>query len=487
MSVRRSLAWMIISQGGLFILQFGSTVVLSRLLTPYETGVYAASASIIGLLSILQSFGLSLLIIREPEIDEDLIACAFTINALLATFLAATIFGLSSVGGYFLNEIGVQHVMSMLAILPLLQIFEFLPASNLERRGQFKVIAAVNFCKALVNATATISFAVTGFSYMSIAWGAILAAVAGAIGFNIAGKQHVSLRPGLAEWRRVLRFGMEQIAIQGVNTASNRISEFLLGRLLGLSALGLFSRAATLNSLIWNHIHLVVGRVVFVELAEQKRKGISLRQIYLHTVEIITGILWPAFTGMAIMSGPAVRIVFGEQWIGAAMPLTALSLASLLLVSITMTWELFVVNHETGTQARLEAVRSGVGLAFFTAGTLISLTAAAAGRIAEACFSLWLYRPHISRMTSTKTGDFVSIYCRSAILTLAGCCPAFILMVASEWSAQVSVASVAAAIVAGLILWSIAASLTKHAVYYEGKRIIVAYRARSTHSKSLTE
>jgi hypothetical protein len=34
-----------------------------------------------------------------------------------------------------------------------------------------------------------------------------------------------------------------------------RISDIMLGRLLGLGALGIYNRASGLNRLIWNNIH----------------------------------------------------------------------------------------------------------------------------------------------------------------------------------------------------------------------------------------
>ena len=44
-SVRQSLAWMMLSQGGLFLLQFGGSVAMARLLTPYEMGIYAVASA----------------------------------------------------------------------------------------------------------------------------------------------------------------------------------------------------------------------------------------------------------------------------------------------------------------------------------------------------------------------------------------------------------------------------------------------------------
>ena len=476
MSVRRSLAWLMISQGGFFVLQFGGAVVLARLLTPYDMGIYAAAAAIIGILGILQAFGLTLFIIREPEVGPDLLASAFTINALLAVLLALTIVGLSAFGGALLREPGVERVMLALAPLPLIGIFEFLPATLLERRAEFRVIAVINLVRAAVTTLVAVSLAFAGFSYMSIAWGSIAAAVVGAIAFMIAGRQHVSFRVGLVAWRHILKFGLQQLAIQGVNAVSGRAAEFLLGRLLGLSALGLYGRASNLNNMIWSNIHLVVGRVVLVDLAEQRRRGIDLRDGYLRIVELITALLWPCFAGLAVLAGPLINIVYGGAWVAAAPPLAALAVAAILLISITMTWELFVICHETARQARFEFLRTGVGLVMFIAGCFLSLTGAAVGRIGEALFSVIIYRPHIERMTSTRLTDYVPIYCRSAILTAAACGPAFVLMIVYGWSPYVPFVLVAAVVAAGVAAWLGAVFLIDHALLNELRRIVAKGR-----------
>src|ERR1700746_1335783 len=62
-SVRQSLAWMMLSQGGLFLLQFGGSVAMARLLTPYEMGIYAVASAIVGILGAIRATGLNVFLI----------------------------------------------------------------------------------------------------------------------------------------------------------------------------------------------------------------------------------------------------------------------------------------------------------------------------------------------------------------------------------------------------------------------------------------
>jgi O-antigen/teichoic acid export membrane protein len=479
MSYKRHLAWMSLSQAAFFGLQFAGSVIVARLLTPYDMGVYGIALAITGILSILQAFGLNGFMVREPELGPEITRSVFTINLLLSIALAGLIAALSPLGGRFLHEDGVRRVLLLLAALPLLGALEFLPATQVERAANFKAIALINMGRTATSQIVTVWLAFAGFSFMSLAYGQIAGSSFSVLAYTLVGRRHVSFRIGLSDWRRVLSFGLNMLAISGVNAIAARLSEALLGRLIGLSALGLYSRASSLNSLVWDNIHLVIGRVVFVDLAAQKRSGASLRATYLTLVEVLTALLWPAFAGLAIVSGPFIRLVYGQRWVAAAHPLAMLSIAAILLVAISMTWELFVVSGETAKQARLEFMRAGVGLGLFGVGCLFGLTTAAAGRIGEAAFSIWLYRPHLDRMTQTHTKDFAAIYGRSAALTLLTVAPPGIIMALHGGSETTPLAQLAPAIALGGLMWLGALYRMRHPLAMEAVRLASVRLGRS--------
>jgi O-antigen/teichoic acid export membrane protein len=314
--------------------------------------------------------------------------------------------------------------------------------------------------------------AFAGASYLSMAYGTLAGAAASLVCFNVLGRRYVRLRFKLVEWRRALAHGMHMLAIGGVTALGGRASEIALGHFAGLAALGLYGRASTLNNLLWENIHIVIGRVLLVDFAQKKQQGQSLRDIYLRAVEILTALLWPAFAGLAVLAGPFIHIVYGEKWGAAAAPLSMLAMAAILLVSITQTWEVFVASRETGRQARLEFVRTGVGLAAFVGGALISLTAAAAARVGEAAFALFLYRPHLDRMTDTRIGDFLPIYARSALLAVAAVGPAIVMMTLNGWSPKAPVWQVAGSVLAGMAAWAAAVTATRHPLRAEALRLL---------------
>lgn len=472
MSIRRSLGWVGVAQASFVVTQFVGSVILARLLTPREMGVYALASSVVGLVAMVQSLGLAEFIISQRELHRRTIAAAFTVNAVLALLVAVLVGAVALFGGFLLNDASVSHVLLVISVLPLIGALEFRPGALMQREARFKALALINIGRHLTATVVTVLLAFRGFSSMSLAYGQIMGSMAAVILINLIGFRHASLAVSISEWRRIGRFGLQMLAIGGVNNLTGRVADIALGRLLGLAELGLFSRAQNIFSLVWNNVHSVAGGVIMSDFAAQRREGRSLRPRYLSAVAMFTGLLWPAFTGLAVLAGPLINLVYGEKWLGAAIPLSLLCFSALPLIAITMTWEVFIACGETARQAKFETWRSLIGLALFTTGCLFSLNAAAAAKIGDSTVTYLIYRRHLERMTDTHRHDFVGLYRQGLLLTLAAVAPAVGVMAWYGWSPKAASYAVAAAIVAGLGLWLVALRALGHPLLGEISRVL---------------
>ena len=478
MSVRRNMIWMAASQASAFIAQFVTTVVLARLLTPYEMGIFAAALAVAGLLAILRNVGLGNYVIRAGVLTPEMLATSFTINALLSLLIAAAVAVMAVLGGALLGESGVRTVLLVVAAVPLINIFEFRPAMVTEREGRFGDIAAVNVIRAVASGVVAVVLAYHDHSYMSLAYGQVVGGVLAAVGFNLVGWRHASLRVSLAGWRGILSLGAHMFVSSGIGVGTVRLAELALARLLGLEALGMYSRAGSVANMAWESISLIVGRPVFVDMAEQRRQGRSLRNSYLRVTAMMTGLLWPAFVGLAVLAGPLVLLLYGPQWGDAGLPLSLLALSSVPSAALVMASAVLVVTERTATQAQVEVIRSLAGLALFLGGCLLGLNWAAASRILEGLLAFALYRRLLQRMTDTKASDFTPIYLRSLALTVVAVAPAAGVMVWYEWSAQAPLAVLGVAVVTGTLLWGGLLYQMRHPLFEEARWMLSRLRAK---------
>ena len=394
--------------------------------------------------------------------------------------MTAVILTASAVERFQFDNIPVAQVLAPLAFSPLIGIPKFRPAIMLQREMNFRVLALINLAEGLVAMAGVIGLALQGFAYMSLAYSNLIAAVFGAACVNLVAGRHAGFRFSLSEARAMATFGLNIMSINGVNTLAARLSEIVLGNMLGLAALGLYSRATNVSSQIFDNIYGGITRVLFVQLSTDFRERGVLRDVFLRGFEMITALIWPLLIGLAVLSRPVIYILYGERWLGAAQPLSLLLVAQFVVICYGMNWELFVLRDETAKQARFEAIRAVAGVATFTIGCLFSISAAAVGRIAEALLGLVLYQPHMARMAETLPGELKRAYLTGGALTVAAVLPSFVLMLAEGWSHTTPPALIAGAVLLGVIMWLVLLTRLKHPLAAEvqsvGRKLVVKLR-----------
>jgi O-antigen/teichoic acid export membrane protein len=471
MSVRRSLAW---SYGGhaiAFVFTFGASVVVARILSPRELGVFALALAATGVLAILSAFGVGPYLVREQHISPAKSATAFTVNGIVNVSLALAILMLGSLGSAFLAEPSVGRVLKVLAILPIIGIFEFLPLTMLTREMRFSAISLITITKAIVNSLTVVLLAWDGWSSLSLPLAAVASGLFGVAAYNFFARRHVSLRLSLTNWREIATFGLHMMSIGGVASAVSRISEIVLAKLLGLAALGLYARATSVANPAWDAYGLAT-RVIFVQMAAEHREYGTARDTFMRATQIITAIMWPATIGLAVLSRPFVHLVYGDKWLQAAGPLAILMLAQFVALTFGMNWELCVLSRRTSWQARVEIARAMIGLAAFSFGAMFNIVGAAAGRVIEASVGFLLYRPKMEEMIGSPPGELSRAYSQSALVTAGAVAPSGILMIFTGWSQATNPAAILVVITLGLAIWWLLLGRLDHPLAAEIKSVV---------------
>lgn len=478
LSVRTSLAWSYGSQAAAFCVTFTSSVIVARLLSPREMGVYAMAFAVSGVVTTFTTFGVGSYVVREKELTHGMLRGAHTANAMLAIVLTAALLAISFVPG--LLEADVRGVLRLVALNPVIGLFEFTPWALSMREGRFGLFAVAGTLRNVVNALATIGFAFAGFGASSLALGLLVGYAASVLTYVVTRPRDMMVLPTFHGLRPILAFGVQMISIGGAAQLAQRASDLILGKFLGLAALGLYSRASNLSYQIHNNVYGLATNVLFSKMSDELRTTGSLHRVYMRALAIMTAVLWPLLMGVAVLARPFLFHLYGDKWLGAAMPLTFLMLAHFVTLGFGMSWELFVLRGETARQTRMELVRAVVGTTAFAIGAAFSITGAAIGRVAEALFGYALYRPHMDRLADAATGELERVYGRGAALTVAAVAPSFLLMLWTDWSATTNLAPLIAAVALGGALWVALLAWQHHPLFEEGMRMVARFRPAAT-------
>jgi O-antigen/teichoic acid export membrane protein len=472
MSVRVSLAWTYLSQALAFFITFASTIVVARIVSPRDFGIFAMAGAVTTIINVLMQFGLAKYLMREAELTRELLRSVFTVNVLMSLVYVGSILVGALAAGRLFGSSEVGRFLVVFALFPLFAMFEFVPAALCARDMRFGVIAIMALVRAVVMAAVTVTLAWLGFAYMSFAWAQVLAWLATVIGFNIAVWRPDVWRLRFTGVRAILHFGTQMMGISGITQLNTRAGEMTLGSLLGLTSLGFYTRAATLPVSLYSTVFGAGSNVVFSRLSGQLREGGEIHETYLRFMRLLLGILWPMMIGIAVLAQPVILTLYGAKWQAAATPLSLLMIASAITVAIGMTAEIFILRRRTQQQVRIEIFRALFGYTAFAAGAMISLTVAAAARVAEAAFAFLLYRKPMVELVGGASGELRRTYLEALVVTLVAVLPAFLLMAWSDWSPATPLLHLASAIALGALGWVILLMRLDHPLYLECTRLL---------------
>lgn len=474
MSVRRSVFWAFSGQFVSAVVGFGSSIVIARLLSPYEFGLNAIAVATSGILSVLAASGADALIVREVNLTRQVVATATTVNAILFGLLSLILLAVSFLAGPLLGDAKAGAVVRILAILPLLNILAFRPAAMLQRDMRFKAAALVISTSVIVNNGVTIIGILLGGSYLSPAVGAVSGVLTTLVFYLFINP--TDLRPSfsLQGIKTMALFGLRMVSVSGAGQFVQHVSQIILGRMLGISVLGLYSRATLLANFLFSQLYGTATRVTFAQMSKTYRETGELKDVFLRSFYIITSVMWPLLLTLAILSKPVLVLLYGDRWVGAAIPFSILLVAQAFTLSFGMNWELFVIKDRLAIQTRYEITRSILGLAAFSVGCLFSMTMAAMGRLVDAIIGCILYFPWMGRLSDARSGEIVAIYVRSGALAIVTVLPPLVLMLLTGWSAHPHVSWLAATVAASTVAWTAMLWILSHPLLEE---VRMAYAA----------
>lgn len=476
--VRRAVIWTFAGQGASFALSFFGSVAVARLLSPYELGVFAVAMAVIGVLQVITAFGVGLYVVREAELTPVAMDTAYTVNAMLSLGLATLIAATSVPAAWFLHEPGVTRVLLWLALSPLLGVPAFRPNGMLQREMRFGALSFLGVLGTASNSVVTVTAAWLGASYMSPAYGAVASGLIGTVATMAMAPDHVAFRMSLIGWRPIARFGTQMMSVSGLALAAVKATDLLLGRLIGLRALGLLSRAGNLSAMVNSYVYGTAMRVVYAQLAKDFRERGVVRDTFIPGLRMIAAVVGPIVIGLAILSRPLVALVYGDKWLLAAPLLSFLMVGQFLNLGFAMNWEVYLIRNQLGLQVKFEASRSIFGVVSSIIASVGGVVWVAASSLVDQVFSLFLYVPRMAELTDSTNRELAGIYGEAVLLATATGAPSLALMVWHDWSATIPVPAIVAAVLAGGALWLALLARLSHPLWRELRHVLTTGPSR---------
>lgn len=313
-TLRSSLFVSLAQNYGAMIIQFATSILIARLLTPGELGIFSVAVVLGGLAQTVRDFGVASYITQEKDLTEDRLRSALGVAILGSWVLAAAMALLSAPVAEFYREPGVRSIMLVLAINLALMPFGAVTMAHLSRAMNFVPRAIAGLASAAVHCTVAITLAVAGFSYMSMAWASLAGVIVTIIVAQVYRPSNLPYLPNFKEARRIVGFGAMSTTALVANEVGKGSPDLIIGRVIGMEPVALFGRASGLIDLFDRVIMNTVWMIAMPYFSMQARQGGDLKESFLKSVTYLTALSWSFYVVLGIIAYPIIRILFGSQW-----------------------------------------------------------------------------------------------------------------------------------------------------------------------------
>lgn len=319
----RAVAWNATAKWASQIFSLASTVVVARLLTPYDYGLVGMAGFYLGLATLIGQFGVGDAIVSLRDITDLQIAELNTVAVLMGAVLVVVSCGLAQPLAYFFAAPALRAVIVVVSGTYLINAFQVVPRALLRKELRFKLLSTIETVRALCQVITTVVLAWLQFGYWSLVWGYIVSAITGSL-LTFCWKRHAFAVPRLANLRRELTFTRHVLSFAVAWYSYDNADFGVAGRVLGGAALGNYTIAWTIASAPLEKIANLVTGVAPPFFSAVQTDKTELRRYLLRLTEVLSFVTIPASIGLALVADYLVVALLGPKWYGVIGPLRLL-------------------------------------------------------------------------------------------------------------------------------------------------------------------
>jgi O-antigen/teichoic acid export membrane protein len=282
----------------------------------------------------VEDFGLDSILVQDRSIQgRQQARLAGLIIATGVVFCLAFLALAHSIAGFF-KEPQVAGAIGALSLLFITDALQVVPRATLQRELEFRRFAALTLVQVVATQAVLIAAATAGWGFRSL----VASSLAGAIAVTAT---LIFWRPYAVAWPRELA-SLARPLLQGWRVIAGRIAyyfftsgdQWIVGRMLGKDALGIYTFAQTFGNLPLQEVTAIVSRVVPGVFSESQKDRARLRHYFLLLTRFVACLTVPLAIGLALTADLVVHLALGPKWESVIAPLRLLCL----YIGIALVW-----------------------------------------------------------------------------------------------------------------------------------------------------
>jgi len=350
-------------------MSFLRTIIIARILSPSQFGLYGIAALVLTMIEILTETGINIILVQQKEGIEKYLNTAWVISICRGVIIAVAIFLSSFFVADFFKAPESLSLLMLVSVVPFLRGFINPAVATFQKQllfhKEFSYRTSVFFVESII----TIVFILWFRSPSALIWGLI----AGAFFEVVISFLYIRPFPQFVFDRVIAKHIVSRgkwVTLAGVfQYFFQNGDNIVVGRMLGTGALGIYEMAYKMAMLPITEISDVITRVTFpmyVQIADDTRR---LKRAYLKTTGIVALACIPLGLVFLLFPKEIVLLILGSKWVAAAPVFQVLAIVGVLQGIIGNAGAVYLAKHKQ----EYTTINTGVGV-FVMAVLIIPFT-----------------------------------------------------------------------------------------------------------------
>ena len=245
------------------IVAIGRSILLARVLTPAQFGVFGIASIILSFLEILTETGVNIFLIQEKEDIDKFVSSAWIVSILRGTLICLAIITTAPFIVNFFNMQDLYRFLYLISLVPLIRGFINPSIVKYQKNLKFKKDFWLRISIYLFDSATSVILALTLSDAIGFVWGLIAGAILEVILSFILFRPQPILKLEFNFLKLIINRGKWVTAYGIFNYIAKEGDTIVIGKLLGAAPTGIYQMGYRLSTLPISEISDVVNRVVF--------------------------------------------------------------------------------------------------------------------------------------------------------------------------------------------------------------------------------
>lgn len=357
MRFRTAVIWNGLSQAGQSGVQFLSTVILARLLTPSDFGI-------IGIVTIFMTIGTMMVdsemggaLLRKRDVTQTDYSTLFFYNFGISIFIYGVLFGIAPLISDFYGKPDLTIIIRIISLTVIVHAFRVVQQIMIFRELDFKSYAIISVSSGLLSLGVAIILAMNGAGYWALVMQYILGAFFMVIFMIMKNRFFPSFVFSKESFKYQFDFGIKLLCSDLVRVIANNINLNIFAKFAPLQLTGNFTQYSRITTFGQNFFSALMNQSIFPMLAKIDKVA-KLIPIYLRLFNYITVGTGLFTIVLLVYAKPIINLLLGKEWLSAIWIFQILAIAVYPFCIQVLCRNMLKSVGSTGVVLKFETIKS---------------------------------------------------------------------------------------------------------------------------------